>query len=151
MFRIGDVAEILEVGKTTVRDWTNEYTAFFSANATAQGGKHRAFSERDLAVLHTIATLRKNNVSFADIHVVLTNGELVAPNLTFAQFARLRKREVSEVFLEELFAELQIQLADMRKENSQLRSDLTEVRRELRKERRARVDAEKRAIRAAMQ
>jgi len=53
-FRPSDVARELGVTTNTVRNWTRRYNEFLSDGTRPEGRQERAFSRRDLAVLHYV-------------------------------------------------------------------------------------------------
>ncbi len=75
MYTVKQVAEHLGVSDNTIRkQWTPEFADFISPTANPKRGVVRQYDENDIAVLETIAALRKKYVSYKDIHKELEAG-----------------------------------------------------------------------------
>lgn len=138
------MADVLNVSPSTIRNWAIDFADYLSDNALKGESRHRRFSDDDLAVLYTIAELRRRGESFADIRAMIASGHTLFPKLTFLQLASLRKREVTEGFLQEILTETMEMVALLRDEVAHLRTDLQRTRSELDEERLARGKAERR-------
>lgn len=107
MIKIGDVVQMLGISKSTIGNWVSEYEGHFSREAVGKGNRrHRLFTEHDISILHTIATLRKQGQSFDDIRITLASGKTLLPDLSLPQLAKLRKRELTEGFIEEIISDM---------------------------------------------
>ncbi len=149
MIKIGDVVQMLGVSKSTVSNWVGEYEDHFSTDAAGKGNRrHRLFTEHDVSILHTIATLRKQGQSFEDIRATLDNGKTLLPDLSLPQLAKLRKRELTEGFIEEIISEMLQTVATLRTQVDDLHANLSQMKRELETEKQGRLEAERRAERA---
>jgi DNA-binding transcriptional MerR regulator len=56
---------------TTIRNWTTEYARHLSADANPPAGTERRFSERDVAILRMVRSMREDRIPTSDIHARL--------------------------------------------------------------------------------
>lgn len=75
--RAGNIANRLGVHPDTIRDWTDLFADFFSANAKKGEGVRREYDLNDEIVLNTINELRKKENDFEQIRARLTAGERI--------------------------------------------------------------------------
>lgn len=79
MFNVKQAARYAGVSGTTIRGWTREYADYLSPSANPPAGQARQFDEDDLAVFATIATLRDQLVTTAEIRGALDAGRRLEP------------------------------------------------------------------------
>jgi len=72
-------ATMLGVARETVRNWADEFSAYLSPTATPGRGKRRMYSYDDLRVFSLVSDLKKQGMTYADIHVNLKNGQRGQP------------------------------------------------------------------------
>lgn len=134
--KTGNIASLLGVDSSTIRRWAKEFDEFLSDAE----GKHRAYTEEDIAVLTTIHTLSKNGLDWGGIKQRLKEGyrtDLVEAGLShdnrpintgavvqvidsFAVRAELEKVTAERDFLQE-------QLDRTLKENSELTGKINDL------------------------
>jgi len=118
--KIGETATLLGVSDNTVRNWVSEFEDFFSPNARKERGRQRTFTEADVLVLATIATLRNDALEFSEIQKRLNAGFRVEhPGV--ANFG-VDTRMVPTAAVEQLIdaTELRIELEQVRVERDKL-------------------------------
>ncbi|MBW1927482.1 MAG: MerR family transcriptional regulator [Deltaproteobacteria bacterium] len=72
-------ATIFGVALETIRNWADEFQDYLSPTATPGRGKHRMYSTDDLRVFSLVAELKKQGLTYADIHAALQNGQRGQP------------------------------------------------------------------------
>jgi len=72
-------ATIFGVARETIRNWADEFQDYLSPTATPGHGKRRMYSFEDLTVISLVAELKKQGMTYADIHVSLKNGQRGRP------------------------------------------------------------------------
>jgi DNA-binding transcriptional MerR regulator len=141
MATVGDLSRIFQVSPQTVRSWCDTFKEYLSPGATPPQGEARIFNEEDVSVLALVAQLRQDLVTFEDIHQALTSGLRGRPPL-----------EEPEPSVEYPPAPLMAQ--EIARYQGELRATQRELERlhgDLREEREARLEAEKRASRIEAQ
>ncbi len=68
-------ATIFGVALETIRNWADEFQAYLAPAATPGRGKHRAYSYEDLQVFSLVAELKKQGMTYAEVHAALQNGQ----------------------------------------------------------------------------
>ena len=68
-------ATIFGVALETIRNWADEFQAYLAPSATPGHGKHRAYSYEDLQVFSLVAELKKQGMTYAEVHAALQNGQ----------------------------------------------------------------------------
>lgn len=79
MYNVTQAARYAGVSGTTIRGWAREYSDYLSPTANPPAGQARQFSEDDLAVFATVATLRAQLVTTEDIRAALDAGQRLEP------------------------------------------------------------------------
>jgi DNA-binding transcriptional MerR regulator len=74
-YRSQHVATIYGITIETVNVWAREFSQYFSPTATPGQRKVRLFTQDDMAVIDLIATCRKQQMSYEDIHASLASGQ----------------------------------------------------------------------------
>jgi len=75
-------AALFGVSLETIRNWAYEFTQYLSPTANPGKGKHRLYSQDDLEVFALADEMKKQGMTYADIHVALQNGQRgYPPNL----------------------------------------------------------------------
>jgi DNA-binding transcriptional MerR regulator len=74
-YRTSHVCALFDVSYETVRIWTNEFRNFLSPTATPDKHRQRRFTEEDMRVFSLIADMKKQGMTYADIHASLHNGQ----------------------------------------------------------------------------
>lgn len=65
----GEVAEYLNIGRSTVTAWTNgEFKPYFSPTAQGGAGRDRVFTDTDLRIMYLIKLRKDNNVPADQLH-----------------------------------------------------------------------------------
>lgn len=64
---------------TTIRNWTREFSDFFSQAAAPGRDSTRQFTDDDMAIIQTIAVLRQQSKEFDEISAVLADGKRLEP------------------------------------------------------------------------
>lgn len=78
MYGSVQIGKHLSVSDATIRNWSAEFSAYLSPGSqTAAPGEIRTFTQDDLVILETVAALRQQNLSYADIHERLAAGERI--------------------------------------------------------------------------
>lgn len=72
-YKLGQVAERLNVHPNTVRLWASEFKSYMELSGEATNAKQRAYTEGELALLQRIAELRAEKHSIAEIHALLAS------------------------------------------------------------------------------
>lgn len=72
-------AMIFGVARETIRNWADEFAEYLSPLATPGRGKRRMYSYDDLMVISLVAELKKQGMTYTDIHVSLKNGQRGQP------------------------------------------------------------------------
>lgn len=145
-----DLSERFEVSEQTIRNWSNEFASFLSPDATPPGERApRYFTPEDERILSTVATLRQQRKSYAEIAELLEEGHRVEereapPSGTNAELTRWQMQEVIGQQREQL-ATLQGRYEEAQE---QAQKHITDLEEKLERERAAHLEAEKRAVRA---
>lgn len=79
MYSVSQVARAINRTPPTVRAWVKEFSDHLSTTANPPRGEERQFSEEDVAVLRTVATMRDQGTEYADIIAALDRGERLEP------------------------------------------------------------------------
>lgn len=66
---------LFRVSPETVRTWAEEFSAYLSPIANPGTGRHRQFTEDDMRVLSLISEMKRDNLTFSDIHAALAAGQ----------------------------------------------------------------------------
>lgn len=66
------IGDLLSVTASTIRNWTRDYSAFFSPNAVPLGGRQREYTERDTAILYYISKAKMAGVTLEELTLALT-------------------------------------------------------------------------------
>lgn len=72
-------ATIFGVALETIRNWADEFQDYLSPTATPGRGKHRMYTFDDLRVFSLVADLKKQGMTYTDIHASLRNGQRGQP------------------------------------------------------------------------
>ena len=79
MYNVSQAARYSGVSGTTIRGWTREYSDYLSPTANPPAGQPRQFTEDDVRVFATVATLRAQLVTTEDIRAALDAGQRIEP------------------------------------------------------------------------
>ena len=79
MATVGEVAALLGVGPTTVREWGVEFKENLSPTAVPDKGQVRNFTDEDLRVLALVAKMRAEQATYDGIREALDNGDRAMP------------------------------------------------------------------------
>lgn len=74
-YRSQHVATIYGITIETVNVWAREFSKYFSPTANPGQRRTRLFTKDDMAVIDLIATLRKQQMSYDDVHANLASGQ----------------------------------------------------------------------------
>jgi len=69
------VCTLFQVSSETVRTWAEEFKDYLSVHANPGTGRHRQFTEEDMTVLSLVSQMKRDNMTFADVHVSLKSGQ----------------------------------------------------------------------------
>ena len=69
------VETIFKISQETVRMWAKEFTFYLSPTATPGKNKHRFFTQEDMQVFSLVKDLKKQGMTFAEIHANLKAGQ----------------------------------------------------------------------------
>lgn len=144
-YTVADVARLVNVSPTTIRNWSREYDTFLSASAAPPAGEDRLYQEEDIAVMATIAAMRQERQSFEAIRAALADGERIQPP------AEDQPEEEQPGQQSALVTRLTATVARFEGELQATKEERDYLRVKLEEERQARQEATERAIRAEMQ
>lgn len=138
MYATRHVARLLNITEESIRLWTKEFAPYLSPTALPTPGRHRRYTDADLAVLALVSQMRDIGHLYEDIHTALAAGQRAqAPQETITTILEQSSR--SELALVERgFAQLQLerdqlkqQIAELNIQNSRLEGQLDRAEREL--------------------
>ena len=142
------VCQLYSVSGETVRQWTLEFSEYLSPTARPGRHRNRRYSVEDLGILSLVAELKKQGLTFAEIHAALKAGErgklptLEPYELQLVTASAAESRSILEieqlhqklVKLQEELSLAQTQAAEARElkdENIQLKTSLAHTERQL--------------------
>lgn len=73
------VSTLFGIANETVRAWSEEFVRYLSTTANPGKGRHRLFTEADMAVFSLVAEMKGQGMTFEDIHVALASGQRGKP------------------------------------------------------------------------
>ncbi len=76
-YTVSEVAKRAKYSPGSIRNWTAQFTDHLSEETRPPQGEARAYSDHDLAVMLTIARLKREKRKPAEIRAALDSGELV--------------------------------------------------------------------------
>lgn len=130
LYRTQHICTLYDVAPETARLWAIEFTPYLSPTATPGKNKHRLFTEEDMRVFSLVAELKKQGLTFADIHAALSSGQRgVPPSLPAEEVQALissdieRQLAVENQYLQQALLRAQEEL----KQVEALRSDLEQT------------------------
>lgn len=74
-YRSKHVSTIFNISHETVRTWSNEFGEYLSPTARPGARKQRLFTKDDMSVFSLVSELKKQGMTFDEIHASLKNGE----------------------------------------------------------------------------
>lgn len=81
---------LFSVSHETIRTWAGEFAQYMSPTANPGKGRHRRFSEDDISVLSLVAQMKRDGITFEEIHVALQAGERgLVPDVAKEEIAAL--------------------------------------------------------------
>jgi len=78
-YKSGQVANLYGVTTETLRSWSKDFSTYLSPSAQAGKNKQRLYSNEDLTIISLVAELRKENLTYQEIHLALKNGQRGQP------------------------------------------------------------------------
>ncbi len=75
MITIATVAKAFDTTRSTIRNWTREFSDHLSPSANPPPGHARIFTTQDGQVFALVAAMRQNNAGYEAIHAALSSGE----------------------------------------------------------------------------
>ncbi|MBK7180971.1 MAG: MerR family transcriptional regulator [Chloroflexi bacterium] len=75
MITIATAAKTFDTTRSTIRNWTREFSDYLSPSANPPAGHERKFTDQDGQVFALVAAMRQNNASYEAIHAALSSGE----------------------------------------------------------------------------
>ena len=79
MFTPKQVADSLNLSSTTIRNYSRLWSEYLSPSANPEAGQSRLYTEDDLAVMATIATLRDRQATADQVREALDAGQRLEP------------------------------------------------------------------------
>lgn len=113
IYTTGTTATLMKVSRETIRTWAEEFAPYLSSAANPGDGKHRQFTDEDLAVLSLVARFKSLGRTYDDAHDALRSGERDTLD-TSAITGASNSREI--VLLEAQISSLRQQLTDATRE-----------------------------------
>ena len=93
-FSTTDISHYYDFAVPTVRNWAIEFSEYLSPSANPGQGKQRSFTVEDLTVIDLVATYKRRQVTYDDIHLALKAGQRGdAPNITEQELKALSATE----------------------------------------------------------
>ncbi|MEL6524079.1 MAG: MerR family transcriptional regulator [Chloroflexota bacterium] len=74
-YKVGDLAELFDVSRETIRRWASEFEVFLSTNANPDTGLTRYFTVDDVEVFSLVNEVKDSGGTYDDAHLRLRNGE----------------------------------------------------------------------------
>lgn len=74
-YSIRHACTLFKVSSETIRTWAEEFGNYLSVSANPGAGRHRQFTDDDMAVLSLVSDMKRENMTFADIHTSLKSGQ----------------------------------------------------------------------------
>lgn len=75
LYRPQHVCTLFDISQETARIWAMEFREYLSPTATPGKNKHRLFTEADMRVFSLVAELKKQGMTFEEIHAALKSGQ----------------------------------------------------------------------------
>lgn len=122
-YRSADVQKYFTVSSETARQWAKVFARHLDVLGAPPRGRHRVYSEQDMQVFATVATLKASGLTFNEIHASLDNGTLVEFKPDDNELAA--PAEIVESLQDEV-QQLQARINRLEGENSLLREMLAE-------------------------
>lgn len=113
-------AALFGVSLETIRNWAYEFSQYLSPTANPGKGKHRMYSQDDLDVFALANELKKQGMTYADIHVALQNGQRGYP-------PNLAPDEVQAIVVNEQERRLSTEIEVLQRTVVQLKRELDEA------------------------
>jgi hypothetical protein len=107
----------------TIRNWINTYNEYFSATAKPGKGEKIVLTQKDMQVLHLIATSGKGAES---IHASLKMGQLGDKPMYTPEEADLLVKGELEKMLTTRVSDLNVKISQLEDDNEKLKSALSE-------------------------
>ena len=73
-----EAAEVLGVAVPTLRRWSKHFARFLSSQASPQGGRHRSYTEEDLAMLARAKGLLEAGLTYERVAEMLSGEEVAS-------------------------------------------------------------------------
>jgi DNA-binding transcriptional MerR regulator len=127
------VATLFDLNPATLRKWCLEFAAYLSPTASPGEGRHRLYTNDDLAVISLVKQMKSEGALYEDIHVALAAGERGAlPDLPSHDLIDVAASESGLALLNQ-FRQLSDRVERLEKQITHQQSDENErLRRELR-------------------
>ncbi len=143
IYTTGTVSSLVRLSRETIRTHAEEFARHLSDLANPGEGKHRQFTDEDLQVLQTIATMKRTGSTYAEIHGALDRGNLSAgPDMSVLSPLG---STTALTMLERRVTDLSTELQEVRNERNELRAQLLPLERENAANKALRESAEARA------
>lgn len=143
IYTTGTVATLVRLSRETVRAHAEEFSRHLSDLANPGDGKHRQFTDEDVQILETIATMKRMGGTYAEIHAALDRGNLAdAPDMSV--LSPLGSTTALSM-LEKRIGDLSTELREIKIERDELRAQLLPLERENSANKALRENAEARA------
>lgn len=122
----GDLQRAFGVGATTIKNWTEEFSAYLSSTAQGIENRHRRFDSDDFIVMATISELsQRQKLPYSMIHEKLKAGYRVS-DVSAATVGYEDGRLVPAAAVEQIIdsAEIRVELEQVKAERDRLLLEL---------------------------
>jgi len=114
------VCTLFRVSPETARTWAEEFSQYLSPVANPGTGRHRQFTDEDMRVLSLVSQMKRDNLTFNDIHAALASGNRgQAPALPVEEVQALVVGERESQLIAQM-SKLQQAIVDLQKERDML-------------------------------
>ena len=74
-YKVGDLADLFDVSRETIRRWASEFEVYLSTNANPDAGLTRYFTVSDVEVFDLVNSIKDRGGTYDDAHTRLRGGE----------------------------------------------------------------------------
>jgi len=114
------LCQLFGVSEATIRNWAIEFQRDLSALAKPSDGRHRIFTEDDLAVFALVNTMKKDGHIYEEIHAALGAGQRGIP-------PELPPREIEALLSSENTKQMVLQVQNLRDSIAKLEKQREEL------------------------
>jgi DNA-binding transcriptional MerR regulator len=113
LYNTRHITNLFSVSHTTVKNWAIEFERHLSVTAAPGDGRHRNFTDEDLEVLALIHELKKQGMTYSDIHAALDNGQRGNPPLRTTELIAATEQKQQLVLLTNRIRQLETQVQEL--------------------------------------